>query len=166
MSSDKLLLLGIIKKSHGVKGDILVTINNENIKFTNDLKAMWLGEDPNHISSWEIENLKVSDDKVFLKLRNVETPEEANFLKGLNVYVDAEMVKELGIFDTIGYEILDDITEEFIGKITDIEKNAMQDLIVFEHEGETKMLPVVAEFVKFIDWEEKKVYVELIEGLI
>ena len=166
MSSDNLLLLGTIKKSHGLKGDILVTINNENIKFTNDLKVMWLGEDPNHISSWEIENIKISDEKVFLKLRNVETPEEANFLKGLNVYVEAKMVEELSIFDTIGYDLLDDISEEFIGKISDIEKSAMQELIVFNHKGKIKMIPVVEEFVKFIDWDEKKVYVELIEGLI
>ena len=166
MNSDNLLFLGTIKKAHGVKGEILVTIDNENIKFTNDLKAMWLGESLNHISSWEIEKLKVSNEKVFLKLRNVETPEEAKFLKGLNVYVDMEVVEELSIFDTIGYDLLDDNTEEFIGKISDIEKSAMQDLIVFEHKGEIKMIPVVTEFVKFIDWDEKKVYVELIEGLI
>ncbi|MBN2280649.1 MAG: 16S rRNA processing protein RimM [Candidatus Marinimicrobia bacterium] len=166
MSSEKLLYLGNVKKSHGVKGEILLTVNNENIKFTNDLKKVWLGEDPNHISSWEIENYRITNEKVFLKLRNVETPEEADFLKGLKAYLNVGTIEELSIHDTIGFQLIDDRTDDFISHIIGIEQNAMQDLVLFEHNGETKMIPVVEAFIRFIDWEKEKVYVELIEGLI
>ena len=166
MKSKNLLYLGRVTKAHGVKGDILVNLNNENIKFTNDLKEIWLGEDPGHISSWEIERLSRSDEKVFLKLRNVETPEEANFLKALDVYLPSELIEEKSIFDTIGFEILDDDTGETIGVVNDILESAMQDVIVFNKDNEEKMVPVVEEFIKYIDWENSRIFVKVIEGLI
>lgn len=166
MKSKNLLYLGRVIKAHGVKGDILINLNNENIKFTNDLKEIWLGEDPGHISSWKIERLNRSDEKVFLKLRNVETPEEANFLKALDVFLPEKMIAEKSLFDTIGFELIEDETEEVLGIIKDIEQGALQDLIIFEKDNEEKMLPVVSEFIKHIDWEKGKMIVKLIEGLI
>lgn len=166
MISKDLLCLGRVNKAHGVKGDILVTINNENIKFTNDLKAIWLGEDPSHISSWTIENINRTNDKVFLKLRYVENLEEANFLKGLNVYLPKKMVEGKSISDTIGFAIIDDETDLEIGIVSDIEQGTMQDLIVFEKNDEEKFIPVVEEFIKYIDWENKEIFVKIIEGLL
>eukprot|EP01156_Anaeramoeba_ignava_P012879 Anaeramoba_ignava/a496_42.p3 GENE.a496_42~~a496_42.p3 ORF type:complete len:167 (+),score=26.88 a496_42:2235-2735(+) len=166
MKSKNLLYLGRVIKAHGVKGDILVNLNNENIKFTNDLKEIWLGETPGHMSSWEIEELNRSDDKVFLKLRNVETPEEANFLKALDVFLPEEMVEEKSIFDTIGFKLLDDDTEEIIGIVKEILEGPMQDVIVFDKDNDEKMVPVVEEFIKYIDWEKNEIFVKIIEGLI
>jgi 16S rRNA processing protein RimM len=166
MNSNDLLYLGRVKKAHGVKGDILVTIDNENIKFTNDLREIWLGEDPSHISCWNLENINQTDNKVFLKLRYVETLKEADFLKGLNVYIPEEVVTEKSLFDTIGFRLLNNEDNNEIGVVTGIERSAMQDLIVFEHQEEEKLLPAVEEFVKTIDWEKKEIYVTIIEGLI
>jgi len=166
MDSKSLLFLGSIIKSHGIKGEVLITIINENIRFTNDLKKVWLGDNPNHLSSWEIENKRVSNNKIFLKLRDVETPEEAKFLKGLNVYIKATALTEKTIFETIGFKLIDINTGQAIGEIVSIESGAMQDLIVFDTGTEVKMLPVVSEFVKTIDWAKREVMVELIEGLV
>ncbi|MFP4547148.1 MAG: ribosome maturation factor RimM [Fidelibacterota bacterium] len=166
MDSKGLLFLGSVVKSHGTKGEILITINNENITFTNDLKSVWLGDNPNHLSSWEIENKRVSGNKVFLKLRNVETPEEAKFLKGLNVYIKATALAEKTVFEAIGFELIDIDTGEAIGEIVDIESGAMQDIIVFDTGEAIRMLPFVQEFVKTIDWTNREVVVKLIEGLV
>mgnify|MGYP006298928983 CR=1 FL=1 len=166
MNSPNLLYLGDIKKAHGVKGGLFISIINENIKFTNDLRSVWLGETPDHITSWEIENIKISNDKVFLKLRNVDTPEEAKFLKGLKVFIDEIDVPEKTIFETIGFELIEESTSQKIGTIVEVEPGAMQDLLVIQTGKDTKLLPAVPEFLVKIDWDTRQVFVELIEGLL
>ncbi len=166
MNSKNLLPLGRVAKSHGIKGDILVILFNENIKFASDLKTIWLGDDSSHIASWEIEKINRSGEKVFLKLRYVETQEEANFLKGLSVYISEESVEEKSIFDAIGFIVINDDTDEKIGAVIEIEQGSMQDLIVFDTINGPKMVPVVEEFIKYIDWNEKEIFITLIEGLI
>lgn len=166
MNSKNLLCLGRVVKAHGFKGDILVRLYNENIKFTNDLKEIWLGEDSNHVSSWQIENIYGSDERVFLKLRYVDSLEEANFLKSLDAFIDKEMVTEKSMYDTIGFLILDNNSEEEIGVVNDITQGAMQSLLVFETGNEEKFIPIVDEFIKYIDWEKEKIFVDLIDGLI
>ncbi len=166
MNSTSLLYLGNVVKSHGIRGSILIIINNEEIKFTNDLKRVWLGENPNHISSWEIENLRRSNDKVFLKLRNVDTPEEASFLKGLKVYIQQDYLEEMTILDTVGFQLIDKKSGKILGIVEDYEKGAMQAMLVFSSGDEQHLMPAVDEFIKEVNWERREILVDLIEGLI
>jgi ribosomal 30S subunit maturation factor RimM len=101
-----------------------------------------------------------------LKLRNVDTPEEAKFLKGLKVFIDEIDVPEKTIFETIGFELIEESTSQKIGTIVEVEPGAMQDLLVIQTGKDTKLLPAVPEFLVNIDWDTRQVFVELIEGLL
>ena len=56
--------------------------------------------------------------------------------------------------------------DKLIGSVTEILKNKVHSILVIEKNGNTNMVPYVDEFIKNIDLENKKIEINVIEGLI
>ncbi len=106
-----------------------------------------------------------------MKFKGVNSPEQAQSLRGLSLYVMDEDLPppeegEFYIFELDGFEILLENGEP-VGVLRWIEKKPGQDLLHIEStEGKEILLPFVKEFVKGIDREKKKITVRLPKGLI
>ena len=118
----------------------------------------------------DVEEIKFSKNLVLVKVKGIETIEEAVKLKNLYLYVKREDIKlEEGshfIVDLIGLEVY---TEE--GKLLGILKEVLQpganDVYIVENEDKKQiLLPVIPDVVKDIDIPNKKIIVHLINGLI
>ena len=66
--------------------------------------------------------------------------------------------------DIIGMEVYGE--NNLIGTVTDILKNKVHSILVIEKDGNKNMIPYVDEFIKNIDLENKKIEINVIEGLI
>ena len=86
--------------------------------------------------------------------------------KGEPVYIDKNEVKIDGILneDLISMDVYSD--DSFIGKVTDILNNGVYDILVIESEKNKSLVPNIGEFVKNIDLDNKKIQINMIEGLI
>lgn len=97
--------------------------------------------------------------------------EQAEKLKGKTLVVSEDNQQELpeGSYyyrDILGCEVLDEESGEKIGKITDIESPGANDIwLVEEKPGKEFWLPYIKDVVKKVDIANKKIYVELMEGL-
>ena len=116
--------------------------------------------------------LTITDKKGFITgvdwLINVGEPKEPFVLKykGEPVYIDKNEIKIDGILNE---ELIDmDVYNEdsFIGKVTDILNNGVYDILVIEKENNKNLVPNINEFIKNIDLENKKIQINMIEGLI
>ena len=99
-----------------------------------------------------------------ITLDSINTIEQAEELKGLNVYIDRTDYKFDGYLneDLIGLDVYDN--EILKGKIVDVVKTISNDLLVIE--GNKKhMVPNIPEFIKDVDLENNKIYIEYIRGL-
>ena len=74
-----------------------------------------------------------------------------------------------GVFyyrDILGCTVIDNETGEVIGEITDIQSPGANDVwMVKEKSGQEYWIPYIDDVVKKVDIADKKIYVELIEGL-
>ena len=155
-----LINIGKIVNTHGLKGEIRII---SDFKYKKDVfkidNIVYIDDNKYMIKSYRFH--KIFD---MITLDSINTIEEAEELKGLNVYINRLDYKFEGYLneDLIGLDVYD--KEIFKGKIVDIVKTVTNDLLVIE--GNKKhMVPNIPEFIKEVDLENKKIYIEYIRGL-
>ena len=99
-----------------------------------------------------------------VKLSNINSIDDALTIKGLNVYINRDEYNFDGYLDEdlIGLEVYDN--ELYKGKIIDIYKTNIHDLLVIDGK-KRHMVPNIETFVKKVDLDNKKIYIEYIGGL-
>ncbi|MEE8149922.1 MAG: ribosome maturation factor RimM, partial [candidate division Zixibacteria bacterium] len=94
------------------------------------------------------------------------SPEQASRLTNRYLAIPKNMVRQLPegsnyIYDLIDCQVIDEKTGETIGKITEVELFPANDVYVIEtNDGKIKSLPVIERYVKKVDADSKKVFVD------
>ena len=155
-----LINIGKIVNTHGLKGEIRII---SDFKYKKDVfktnNIVYINNEKYIIKSYRFH--KIYD---MITLDSINTIEQAEELKGLNVYINRNDYKFDGYLneDLIGLEVYD--KDIFKGKVIDIVKTVTNDLLVIE--GNKKhMVPNIPEFIKDVDLENNKIYIEYIRGL-
>lgn len=164
------LEIGQVVNIFGIKGMIKVKPFSENIKRFDKLTKIYIKK-KNIEKEYEIEEVKYHKNMVLIKLKGIDTPEEAEKLREGYLQVnrkDEEPLEEgtYYIVDMIGLEVY---TEDgnILGKLEDIYNTGSNDIYVVKNEqGKQILLPAISEVIQKIDMENKKIIVHLIEGLI
>ena len=97
-------------------------------------------------------------------LSNINSIDDAEKLKGLNVYIDKDKYKFNGYLnsDLIGMDVYDN--NKYKGKVVDIYKTDNNDILVIDG-IKRHMVPNIKEFVKKVNLEKKQIEIKYIEGL-
>ena len=163
---DNLLNVGFINNVRGLKGEIKVIHYCDEKEQFSDIKNIIIEN-----KTYEIEYVKFHKEQVILKLKGINTIEEAEKLKSKDIYADRDELPELlegqyYIADLIGFEAHTD-KGEVIGKITDVIVSTASDLFqIQKDDGKTVLVPNIPEFVPEISLADKKIVVTPIEGLL
>lgn len=155
-----LIYVGKIVNTHGLKGEVRII---SDFKFKNDVflkgNGIYINNNKYIINSHR--HHKMFD---MVMLDDINGIESALELKGYNVYIDKSEYKFDGYLDEdlIGLDVYDnDVCK---GKIVDIYKTNTNDLLVIE--GNKKhMVPNINAFIKEVDLESNKIYINYIKGL-
>lgn len=155
-----LINIGKIVNTHGLKGEIRII---SDFKYKKDVfktdNIVYINNEKYIIKSYRFH--KIYD---MIILDSINTIEQAQELKGLNVYIDRTDYKFDGYLneDLIGLDVYDN--EILKGKIVDVVKTINNDLLVIEG-NKRHMVPNIPEFIKEVDLENNKIYIEYIRGL-
>ena len=155
-----LINIGKIVNTHGLKGEIRII---SDFKYKKDVfktnNVVYINKEKYIIKSYRFH--KIYD---MITLDSINTIEQAEELKGLNVYIDRTDYKFDGYLneDLIGLDVYDN--EILKGKIVDVVKTINNDLLVIEG-NKRHMVPNIPEFIKEVDLENNKIYIEYIRGL-
>lgn len=163
------LELGQIVNVKGLKGEVKVNPFTEKINRFETLKTI-LVKMKNENKEFEIEKVSYHKNQVILKLKGINTIEEAETLRNCYILVNRSDLEPLAegvyyIADLIGLEVY---TEDGIalGKVDDIYNTGSNDIYVVKDElGKQKLLPGIPEVIKNVDLDNGKIIVNLIEGL-
>lgn len=106
-----------------------------------------------------------------LQFDEVNDIDEAEKLRGQILVVSEDNRGELpeGVYyykDIFDCDVIDEESGKRLGKITDIQSPGANDIwLVHEDDGKEYWIPNIGDVVKKVDVPNKKVYVELMEGL-
>ena len=158
----QLLQAGQLVSTHGVQGEVKILPWADGPEFLLDFDTFYLNGKP-----YEVVSPRVHKTCVLAKLRGVDTPEQAQLLRGQTVSIDRSGVKlpegTVFIADLPGCRVLDDAGAE-IGTIKDVLTMPSSDVYVIEG-ARRYMVPAVKAFVRAINVGEGFVRVHLIEGM-
>ena len=166
----KYLEIGQIVNTFGIKGMVKVNPFTDDIKRFDKLETIYI-ENKKGRKEYEVEEIKYHKNMVLIKLKGIDTPEEANLLRQSYLLVDREKEEPLeeGVYyivDLLGLEVYTD-ENKLLGIVQDIFNTGSNDIYVVKDElGKQILLPGISDVIKEVNLEEKRIIVHLIKGLI
>jgi len=165
----QLLEIGQIVNTYGIKGYLKVVPYTDDITRFEQLETIYI-ETKKVLKEFAIEEVKYSKNLVLLKLKGIDDINVAEEYKNCYLKIDREKAVELPedtyfIVDLIGLEVYSD-ENVLLGNIVDVFPTGSNDVYVVKDElGKQILLPAIADVIKSVDIDNKKMIVHLIAGL-
>ncbi len=160
--------IGKINKSHGVKGDIIITHNIIIPAKKIDWDAFMIELQPNSFIPFFIEEIRIANDKELIcKFEEINSREKVNELLNKNVYASPNfsVIQQTDNYNNlVNFEIYNN--EEKIGKICSILSHGKIELFEVAYQDKEILIPAQKELILKIDEENNIVYMNLPEGLL
>lgn len=162
--------IGQIVNTFGIKGQVKIVPFTDDITRFDELKEIYV-EKKNELKLFQIEQVNYKKNMVILKLKGIETVEEAEKLRNCYLKIDRKDAKKLPkdtyfIVDLLGLDVYTD-EGKLLGKVDDIYNAGSSDIYVVKDElGKQILLPAIKDVLKEVDLENQKIIVHLIKGLV
>lgn len=163
------LEIGKIVSVHGLKGEVRVQPWCDSGDFMKKFKTLYF--DKNGKNSISVVACRPHGNVVILKLDGVDTPEQAQLLRGKMLYMkraDAKLAKtQYFIAELIGCTVYDaDDERRIYGKISDVSKTGANDVWHIQDEnGKEYLIPAIPIVVVETDVENEKVKIRPLKGI-
>ena len=169
MTKDKCFYVGKIVKTHGLKGEVTLRIDNEQFDDIEELNYFLLDMSDKLIPFF-IEDIAYHSNKAFVLLQDMKTLEAASQLVGTAVYLPLELLpeKEGNDFyshEVVGFLVVDEEKGE-LGNVQEIIEYPTQSLIQIVINGKEVLIPLHDDIIQDVDRAGKKILIKAPVGLI
>lgn len=183
IENSHLNLIGYIHSTQGIKGDIFAVLKSFDKswlkKWTELLVQPKSGEVEEKATSseflaFEILHLKVHKKQgktgVILGLQDLDTMTDVEPLVGYSVWIPQDFLKSkkgenIFLKEIDGFTVVD-AQLGLIGPIVGFSSNGVQDLIEVSYNNRNHYIPLVKAFVQRIDKKNKKLFMDIPQGLL
>ena len=162
--------IGQIVNTSGLKGEIKIKPFTDDITKFNKFKTIYVSI-KKELKEFEIEKVRFSKNMVFLKLKGIESIEEAENYRNLYLKIKRNKDEKLEentyyIVDILGCKVYTDEQKE-LGEVVDVFSTGSNDVYVVKDElGKQVLLPAIKDVIKNVNIENRLITVHLLEGLI
>lgn len=162
--------IGQITNTYGIKGELKVYPLTDDIKRFKNLKEIYI-ENNDILSSLSVEYTKeLGSSMIVIKLQGIDSIENASLYRNKYVKVHRKDAVKLpaGAFficDIIGAMVY--TTEgKYLGMVSDVLQTGSNDVYIVKDNNKETLIPALKSIFKEFNVEDKKIIVELPEGLI
>lgn len=170
MRKEDCFYLGKIAKKFSFKGEVLIYLDTDEPELYENMESVFVEFNKNLVPFF-IENSSLhKNDFLRVRFEDVDSEEEADKLIGLEVYLPLSMLPKLEgnkfyFHEVIGFEIEDKRLGVF-GKIISINDSSAQPLFEVVNGSVEILVPMIDQFLVKIDRVNKKIIMDLPEGLV
>lgn len=165
------VLIGQIVNVHGIKGEVKIYPYTDDVdNLAMKLKKIYLDEEMKQ-GSYKI-SCRIQKGMLLAKITGVDTVEKAEELRNRYVYISEDSLDILEedsyyVKDLIGLDVIDVKNNEIFGKLDYVFNTGANDVYeVTTLDNKKVYLPAIKQVVKKVDIKARKIYVEIMEGLI
>ncbi len=163
VNKEELVIAGKIHGTHGVRGDLKIEIFPPNFKLP---PVIYIKDKEGNFIPLEVE--AYSKRKGLIKFKGYDDIDKAKKIKHHYFYVPVSKLPETGKDTYYEYQLLDmDVVfnDKVIGKIIKVDDRLSHAYLLIKCiDDKVRHLPFIKEFVKEVDVENKKLYVNLPKG--
>jgi 16S rRNA processing protein RimM len=170
--------VGKVRDSHGLKGELFVVTNldkappwmSQFTEFTLEFKAPNTeGQHESQYKNFSVKKTRAHKKGFIVKSDEINDRNQSDIYKGAVFYIkksylESKEGEEVYLKEIEGFEVLDNGNS--IGTVTGFSSNNIQDLLIVQNDHQTSEIPFVKAFIAKIDWENKKIEMNLPEGLV
>ncbi len=170
MRKDDCFYLGKIAKKFSFKGEVLIYLDTDEPELYENMESVFV-EFNKDLIPFFIENSALhKNDLLRVKFEDVDSEEEADKLIGCEIYLPLTMLPKLEgnqfyFHEVIGFKI-EDKRLGVVGIIQSVNDTTAQPLFEVLNGDVEILIPMVDHFIVEIDRKNKKVVMDLPEGLI
>ncbi len=167
---EDLFRIGSVATTHGVHGEIKVYPTTDDPGRYKKIKEVILDNGKDRKTA-HIENAKFFKQMVIVKFREYNSMDEAEKLRGYELFVTREYAVPLGkneyyVADLIGMKVMTDQDME-LGTIQDVLQTGANDVYVVKQEsGKEVLLPAIRDCILSVDVEQAVMTVHVLDGLL
>jgi 16S rRNA processing protein RimM len=170
MRKEDCFYLGKIAKKFSFKGEVLIYLDTDEPEEYHDMESVFVECNNNLIPYFILESSLHKNDFLRVKFEDISSEEEADAIMGNEVYLPLKMLPKLTgnkfyYHEVIGFEIEDKRLGVF-GKIVSINDSSAQPLFEVLNGDVEILVPMIDHFLVKIDRDNKKVIMDLPEGLV
>ena len=170
MRKEDCFYLGKIAKKFSFKGEVLIFLDTDEPELYENMESVFVEFNKNLVPFF-IENSNLhKNDFLRVKFEDVDDEAEADSIMGCEIYLPLNLLPKLEgnqfyFHEVIGFEIEDQRLGVF-GKIVSINDSSAQPLFEVVNGNVEILVPMIDQFLVKIDRENKKVIMDLPEGLV
>ena len=168
--SEEFITIGKIVSTQGNKGEVnILPLTNSIDRFKN-LVTVFLRNN-NTQATLNIEKIRIKENTVILKLKDIESIEEAKIIVGSFLEVERKNAVKLPkdtyfVFEIIGLEVYDE-NNIFLGKVENVISTGSNDVYIVKGKNKKEFfIPAIREVVKNVNFEKKRISIKMVDGLI
>lgn len=169
-SPDSLKKVGKITSVHGLKGELYVFVFSGEAFWSDEIEEFSLSDGQGRFRSFTVRSVREHKKGLLIQTEEIRDRTAAEAVLGHEFWIDSELfVSEPGetIFlgEVEGFEVHDE-THGAIGPVVGFVELPGQDLLVVQRQNHKVEIPFVDAFIDRIEFEEKRIYMKLPEGLL
>lgn len=169
MNIDSCYKIGYVMKPHGLKGEVTISLDPEAPEDFEAVETIFV-EVKERLLPYFIEGISLRGAKAFLKLEDVNTPEQAQQICKSAIYLPKASRPRSGrgeFYDdeVIGFDVSDTVLGE-LGKIREIVLAGPNKLLSVDHGGREVLVPLNSPFIDSINKSRRKITVTLPDGFL
>jgi 16S rRNA processing protein RimM len=170
MRKEDCFYLGKIAKKFSFKGEVLAYLDTDEPQLYENMESVFVDLNNNLVPFFIEQSALHKNDFLRIKFEDVKTEDEADELIGAPIYLPLKMLPKLEgnkfyFHEVIGFDI-EDKRLGIVGKIVSINDTAAQPLFEVLKDGIEILIPMIDQFLVQVDRKNKKVVMDLPEGLI
>ncbi|APG65304.1 MULTISPECIES: ribosome maturation factor RimM [Tenacibaculum] len=171
MRKEDCFYLGNIVKKHSFKGEVVIKLDTDEPELYGNMESVFV-DLGNNLVPFFIEKSSLSKGTALrVKFEGISNEADADAMMRAGIYLPLDLLPKLSgnkfyYHEVIGFTVVDTNFGE-VGELVFInDKRVAHPLLEVERDGSTVLIPMIDDFIKKIDRENKVFEVETPEGLI
>lgn len=171
-SAPRYLVIGRVRKPHGIGGELKVAVETELPERFTWLSHVYVARNPNERTPRKVavEGVRFHADDVLLKLAGYDDPETAGQLRQHWLLVPLAEALPLAEDEYYSFQILgfrvETVAGRQLGTLASILETGANDVLIVNGDRGELLLPDIPDVVQAIDFAGRRIVVELLPGLL
>jgi len=167
MEKEKCFQLGTIVKTHGIKGEVICLLDVDDPVRYSSLKSVFV-EKNGALSECAISNISLSGNQARILFEGVNSIDEASYFLKHDVFLPLSLLPPLSgkrfyFHEVMGFRVFD--KENEIGIFEKVIELPQHPVAIIKNGDKEILAPLVKEFIVRVERSEKKLFLDLPEGL-
>ncbi len=170
MRKEDCFYLGKIVRKHSFKGEVVIKLDTDEPELYRNMESVFVELGSNLVPFFIEKSSLHKGNQLRVLFEDLYTEEEADSILKSDIYLPLDLLPKLSgnkfyYHEVIGFAI-EDVNFGVVGTIVHINDSAAQPLFEIDREGSEVFIPMIDDFIKTVDRDNKTIVVETPEGLI